>query len=257
GSAKCTDLMLGNVAGDRVVDCGACGNICSTNGVTSLSCTSGRCASTCAARYADCNGNADPSRDDGCELFRDSLDKCGNDCNGAGVACGPTLVCNSGGCVAPSGVAVLSVPFTDATHFQRFANLFPSPAKLEGATLTLRIYAPGATSGTLVMFLSDSQSNFSPDVLQTELSSLSAKWMDLTIPVVSAGSFDATMLKQINFDLKAGPGPWANPTIVYVDGIRASNLVLNETFDSSPGMLVKSSIVAVSGSTVTWLQSLP
>jgi hypothetical protein len=197
------------------------------------------------------------AQDDGCEVFLDSLDKCRNECSGAGVACDPTKVCNAGSCVAPSGVAVLSVPLTGAAQTQRFANLFAMPADLKGITLTVRAYAPGATSGTLLIYPSDTTSNFGPDVLKINLSSLSAKWMDLTIPIASKGAFNAASVKQVNLELAAGQGPWSNPTVVYIDSIRSSNLLVNDTFDTTFGILLKSNLVVVPGSTVSWAQSLP
>ena len=239
-------------------NCGACGYACSPNGATNMYCVSSRCAPACAAGHADCNRIGQLPYDDGCETFLDALDKCRNDCNSAGIACGPTQVCNSGSCVAPSGIAVLSVPFTGAEQSQRFADLFNVTApNLEGTSLTVRAYAPGATSGTLLIVPSDTASAFSSNVLKIDLTSLSAKWMDLAIPIASAGPFNATSVKQINLTLSAGKGPWSKPTVLYIDSIRSSNLRVNDTFDTSFGNLLKSSLVAAPGATIDWTQSLP
>jgi hypothetical protein len=90
------------------------------------------------------------------------------------------------------------------------------------------------------------------------LSSLSAKWMDLSIPVTSVGAFDANNARQISLDVSAaGAGPWTNPTVVYIDSIRSSNLVVNDTFDTSSVNLVSSSFVVVTGSTITWAAGIP
>ena len=237
-------------------NCGTCGYACSHNGSSSQACVDNRCAPTCAPRYADCNATATLTKDDGCELYLDALDRCSNGCDGAGVACGPTQVCNDGGCIAPDGVAVLSVPFTGATQAQRFAELFPPSADLEGTTLTVRAYAPGATGGTLLIYLSDTASNSSVGVLQTDLTTLAAKWIDLTIPVATGGAFNAKSVKQVNLEVNAGPG-YANPTVVFVDGIRSSNLAVNDTFSASFGNLVKSSLLVVAGSTIDWTAAVP
>jgi hypothetical protein len=173
------------------------------------------------------------------------------------VACGATEVCNAGSCVAPDGLAVLSVPLTAASQTHRFADLFVGSANLEGVTLTIRAYAPGATGGTLVIYPSDMLAGYSASPLETKLSSLSAKWMDLTIPVASSAGFDATIVKQVNLDVKGGPGPWINPTVVYIESIWSSNRLVNDTFDTSSGKLVSSSLVVVPGATIAWAQSVP
>ncbi len=240
-------------------NCGACQHACVVSGATSQACVSGLCAPTCAPHYADCNQASPLAQDDGCEVYLDQLDKCAKDCISPGVACDPTQVCTDGSCVAPSGLVTCSVPLTAAEQNQRFADLFPPSANLEGATLTVRAYAPGATSGTLVMYVQDTSSNLGNSSLRTELSSISNKWADLSLHIASASPFDATIVKQINVEVYAGSGagPWTNPTVVYVDSVRTSNLAVNDTFDASLGNFVKSSTYAVAGSTIAWSQSLP
>jgi hypothetical protein len=60
---KLTDGCEVNLNGDAN-NCGGCGVACSTNHVTAASCSAGACNSTCAAGFADCNGN---KQSDGCE----------------------------------------------------------------------------------------------------------------------------------------------------------------------------------------------
>ena len=240
-----------------VANCGACQRACNQSGATSRACVSGLCAPTCEPHYADCNQGAPLAHDDGCETYLDSLDQCTKGCNSVSVACAPSEVCNDGSCVAPAGVAILSVPLTAAAQVQRFADLFIPLPDLEGATLTIRAYAPGATGGKLVIFASDSSSQFSPAVLETELKSISQKWTDLTVQIASSGAFSATSARQINVELRGAVGPWSKPTVVYVDSIRTSNLAVNDTFDSSAGNFVLSSFAAVSGSTIAWAASVP
>lgn len=236
-------------------DCSACGHACSSNGAVSQECVSGRCTPTCAPAYADCNGSATLAQDDGCELYLDSLDECTTGCAATRVACDPAKVCNGGSCVAPAGVVILSTPLTDTAQAQRFADLLAP--NLEGATLIIRAYAPGAMGGTLVTFLSDTMSGFSPTTISTDLTSLSQKWTDITIPIATLGSFHANIVKQVNLEVHSSTGPWLNPTIVYVDSIRTSNLVVNDTFDSGFGNFVSSSLVTVTGSTIGWAASIP
>jgi hypothetical protein len=148
---------------------------------------------------------------------------------------------------------------TAADQNQRFADLFVPAANLDGATLTVRAYAPGATSGTLVIYVQDTSSNLGINVLRTELTSINKKWADLSIKIDSVNAFNAASVKQVNVEVYAGTGqgPWTNPTLVYVDGIRTSNLTVNDTFDSSFGNFVKSSLLVVPGSTITWSASVP
>ena len=173
------------------------------------------------------------------------------------MACAPTMVCNSGQCVAPSGIGVLSVPFSDAAQAQDFADWFVEPRNLDGARLTVRAYAPGATSGSLTIYLRDILGRPSSALLQTELSQLSAKWTDLSIPITGAGNFGANVVKQINLDVKAGAGPWATPTIIYIDSVRTSNQAVNDAFDSTTLDLLKSKVVAVPGSALDWVAGVP
>jgi hypothetical protein len=149
---------------------------------------------------------------------------------------------------------------TGSAQVHRFADVFNAGLNLnlEGATLTVRAYAPGATAGTLVLQPVDGSSAFSPAVLTTDLTSLSQKWTDLSIPLESLGPFAAAKTKQINLEVRAGAaGPWLNPTVVYIDSIRASNLAVNDTFDSSSGNFVSSSMVTVPGTTLSWTQTVP
>jgi hypothetical protein len=235
--------------------CGVCGKVCSPNGTSSVECSEGTCTPTCGDRYADCNSDSD----DGCEVYLDKLDACTltDGCNGDHVACGPLQVCNTGSCVAPQGVAVLSTPLTDTPQKHRFADIFPYP-NLEGATLTVRAYAPGATGGTLVMYMSDETSGYSQPYLYTELKTLNDHWVDITIPVASGGNFNAKRVKQINLELWGETGPWLSPaTVVYVDSVRTSNQAVNDTFNTSYAPFVQSSLQVVPGSTLGWVDAMP
>ena len=245
-----------------ITNCGACGKVCSLNGTSSQECLDAKCSPTCADRHADCNASliVDPLRDDGCEVYLDKLDACTltDGCDGEHVACGPLQVCNAGSCVAPQGVAVLSTPLALADQKHRFADLFAAFPNLEGRTITIRAYAPGATAGYLVTYMSDNSSGASP-LIQTNLTAMSDHWVDITIPVITVGTFTAKSVKQINLELWAGPtGPWLSPmTVVYVDSILTSDLAVNDKYDTSYVPFVQSSQQVVPGSTLGWLEAMP
>ena len=124
--------------------------------------------------------------------------------------------------------------------------------------MIVRAYAPGATGGTLNVYVQDTASGVGGSSL-IDLSKINAKWTDVSIHVDSITGFDASSVKQVNVEVASGTGagPWTNPTIVYIDGIRASNLTVSDTFDSSVGNFVKSSLFAVPGSAISWSQSVP
>ena len=52
-------------------------------------------------------------------------------------------------------------------------------------------------------------------------------------------------------------GPFTNPTIVYVDGVRSSNLLINDTFDATLGNMIISMTRFVPGATLTWSDTVP
>jgi hypothetical protein len=241
--------------------CGACGKVCSANGTASQACTSGQCVPTCNARHVDCNSSTvDPFHDDGCEVYLDALDACTptEACNGAGVACPPQQVCNGGSCVAPQGLVALSVPLAAPNTKHRFAEVFTPYPNLEGSTITVRVYAPGATGGFLEVGAVDGNSNFSLSVVQVELKTLD-KWTDITVPVTSPGNFNPKIVKQINLEVftGGGVGPWTNPTVIYVDSVRSSKLAVNDTFDATTGGFANSSMQVIVGSNFKWLDAVP
>jgi len=243
--------------------CGSCQNACSLVGAVSAECTSGACTPTCAPLYADCNASTVPAPNDGCEVFFDALDHCTTSCTGTSVACDPTQVCNAGICGAAAGLTVFNTPLTSSGQGQRYADIFiPSGGTgidLSGFTVTARVYAPGATAGSLVLYMSDNSSGLGPEV-SFDLTTLSQKWVDVSIPIVMGGAFNPKITKQLNLDVRSGStnGPWQSPTtLVYVDSVRISNGSINDTFDSTIGGFVKSSIVKVEGSALSWAQSLP
>src|SRR6478736_708646 len=237
-----------------VANCGSCNNACSLNGVSSTECIGSACVPACAPLYADCNSSMQPKPNDGCEVFLDALEKCTTSCTDAAVACEATPVCNAGSCVAPNGIAVLTTPFHAANDKTRFSDIFPGgPLDLTGFTVKMRVYAPGATGGTATFFVSDASSMFGSEV-SVDLIALSQKWTDVTIPVAGVNT---KTVKQANILLTAAD-PIANPTVVYVDSVRVSNQLVNETFDSNFGGFARSGLVfADKDAAVTWTAAMP
>jgi hypothetical protein len=84
-----------------IAHCGGCGMACATRANSEASCTAGRCAYTCLAGFADCDG--DPAN--GCETdTRESTAHCG----ACGRRCDPanaTAACVMGACAVASCAA--------------------------------------------------------------------------------------------------------------------------------------------------------
>ena len=233
--------------------CGSCQTVCSNFGVASTQCAGGSCIPTCAPSYADCNGSAQPAPNDGCEFYFDALEHCTTGCTDAFVACTPTKVCNVGSCVAPDGIAVLSTPLNAAGDQTRFSDIFPGyPLDLTNSTVRVRVYAPGATGGNIKFFVNDNASTFGAEV-SVSLSSLNQKWTDVIVPV---SGVNPKIVKQLNMLITA-EGTFANPTVVYVDSVRTTNQLVNETFDASFGGFTKSGLIAVMGASVSWTPTMP
>jgi hypothetical protein len=257
GSAECaTRLAVGNPHGATVDDCGACGHTCSREGATASACSDGVCVATCAPNYSNCSVDDGTHPNNGCETYLDSLTACGTACNGR-VTCNPDQVCNGGSCVAADGLAVMSIPFTATGQAQRCADEF-NHANLAGSTLTLRLYAPGATNGYVNTFLVDGTFRLGP-ATTTQFTTLSAGWTDVVIEAGQpSASFDSSDIYEVSLDVYAnGTEPWANPTIVYLDSVWSSNLAVNDTFDTTKGGMVSSSLVYLVGSTLGWTAALP
>jgi len=244
---------------ESATNCGACGYTCSTQHAVGASCNAGRCAPTCAPGWGNCNSSAMLTVDDGCEVYLDLLTACTSACGGTAVDCDATSVCNLGSCVAPQGVAVWSVPLTTNMQGQRYGEVFPGFPDMTNATVTVRIYAPGATGGNLIAYFTDL--DFTAGGGATlPLADLAAGWTDLVFSIGSAsGTYDPTSIRQISLEVVSEntTGPWTNPTVVYVDSVRSSNLIVNDTFNSSVGNMLISTQRTVAGSTLTWSDSVP
>lgn len=196
--------------------------------------------------------------DDGCEVYFNSLTYCGTSCTDR-VACSAIQVCNAGLCSAPQGVAKLSVPLTASGQVHRFASKFPKLPNLTNGELIVRLYAPGATGGELNLYPNDADYSGLPAGVVVPFVELSRGWTDVKVLVGGVnGAFDPTVVSQISIEFNAsGAGPWTNPTVLYIDGVRSADGAINDTFDTSINSVVSSSSVKVAGSAMTWLSAMP
>jgi hypothetical protein len=182
---------------------------------------------------------------------------CGTTCENL-VACEVEQGCRAGTC-EPSGLAEFSIPFTAAGQTQRYgASHSTAVVNLTNDIVNVRLYAPGATGGSINIYL-NGQNGVGPGVILA-LSTLSSGWQTIAIPVGGInGNFDPVAVRQVTFDVMSGDtGPWTNPTLIYVDRIWSDNLNLNDRFVSQvtpPGVI--SGATAVSGATLAWRNIRP
>jgi plastocyanin len=76
-------------------NCGGCGLVCSSNHITTPTCSNGSCNGTCESGWADCDNN---KQTNGCETY--TLTNVA-DCGGCGIACSTVndnATCNNGSC---------------------------------------------------------------------------------------------------------------------------------------------------------------
>lgn len=108
GFADC-DKLTGNGCeinlNADILNCGACGAACPAGANSTAACAAGKCGITCAAGYADCNGNPN----DGCEVY---LNGDTANCGACGTACTNHDTCQSGACSS----AVCQAGFGDCNN---------------------------------------------------------------------------------------------------------------------------------------------
>ncbi|XXY46761.1 hypothetical protein WME91_42840 [Sorangium sp. So ce269] len=124
-----------------------------------------------------------------------------------------------------SGCARLAVPLTEASTGTLFQFNWPELVDLTGATVTFRVKAHAGTGGGVQTYVQNgsAQSWVGVPWAWTDLSSL-GEWTELTIDVDAAAAdaptFDKTQVMRLGLKIDAGTaGPWANPTVVYIDSI--------------------------------------
>ena len=165
------------------------------------------------------------------------------------------------------GVVVLTVPLSEPGQGQRYNahNTGRVEANdLTGATLTLRVYAPGATGGNLHVFYSSA--NFAnSEPTDIALSNLTDGFKDIEIPVPDpmSNGFRPTDVFIIRVEVEAGAGfgeSWQLPsTVVYIDSIISSNGLIADSFDTAPSFSTfgLSDSRELPNSSLSWLPSLP
>ncbi len=239
--------------------CGACGRACGKTGVATAACTDSKCTPACAAGFLDCNPDDGDGSDDGCELYGDSLTACGATCESSGSPCTGTEVCHAGTCGDPQGLVVFTIPFTASGQVQRYGNRFTPIPNLTNSALVMRVYAPGALSGSLFLYPTDGTASSQGPGVTVPLSTLSAGWVDVELPIAGAnGEFDPVTVFQLTIEISsAGAGPWEEPTVVYVDSVWSKNALVKDTFDANIGQMVTSSLLKVEGSSLGWVDALP
>jgi hypothetical protein len=256
------EMEAGIEAGEDAETETEAGCVCSDYGASSTTCYA-PCEPVCGAYFGDCNASSAPNPDDGCETYLDSLTSCRTSCGATAAACGATDVCNAGVCGEAHGLAVFTVPLSATGQIQRYADHPPTAWDLAGKAVFVRLYAPGATGGIVVVYLSDNSSNEGPSVT-VNLSQLADGWMDVALLGIvdqpaagGGGTFSAEQVKQVTIEVQAGGSTsWTNPTVVYVDSVRSSDVTIDDTFDTSVSPMISSTQQIITGSTLTWQDSV-
>ncbi|WP_433934490.1 hypothetical protein AB3662_07875 [Sorangium cellulosum] len=124
-----------------------------------------------------------------------------------------------------SGCARLAVPLTAASTGTLFQFDYPDLIDLTGAIVTFRVKAHAATGGGVQTYVQNGGAQNWAGVpwAWTNFSDL-GEWTELTIDVDEAAAanatFDKSAVRRIGIKVDAGTeGPWANPTVVYIDSI--------------------------------------
>jgi hypothetical protein len=272
GVCTCALTLCGAACVDVQTDeanCGACGHACLDGAnETATTCISGACVPSCVAGFGDCTTPQAPAADNGCETDLNSTASCGTTCGNA-VTCGLGASCLTSVC-RNQGVEILSLPFTAAGQGQRYNaqnTTLPPPQvgttyNLSGQTVTIRVYAPGATGGDLSVFFR-SNSGANSVATKVALSTMTAGFTDVVINVpVAGGGYDPALTDVIRIEPETDPAfgsSWLNPTIIVIDSIVSSNGVVDIPFTTAPTGSVFSSSGArpLAGSTNVWANLYP
>jgi hypothetical protein len=178
---------------------------------------------------------------------------------GGGGGSGPTA----------TGVMRLSLPFTASGQGQRYNvqnRTNPSaPYDMSGQTLTIRVYAPGATGGDLsVFFRSLGGTDTTP--VKVPFTMMTAGFVDISIPVPAmTATYNPVMTEIIRIEPETDPAfgsSWTNPTLIVLDSIVSTSGTVNIPFNTDPG--AGSPIFSSSGArpgptgtTTTWAAAYP
>lgn len=240
-----------------------CDDACSTARVDSVSCDGGLCTPICVSGFGNCNGESPPATDDGCETYLDAIRQCTPDCETMPVDCDPLEVCNAGTCGPPQGVVKFTVPFTTSGQNQLFADTLADFPVLTNEGVTVRLYAPGATAGLLLVYFSSNDSGQTGGGGATlDLTTLADGWVEQTFNVQGpTGTYDPNLgIRQINFQLQSDTTTqWDEPVVLYIDSVHSTSPDFRHTFDEEADLstILASSFTVVADSTFEWLDAVP
>jgi hypothetical protein len=164
---------------------------------------------------------------------------------------------DTGGAAAEtcSGCARLSVPLTMTGQSDTFGIDFSgNPSNLSGATITARICAFSAQSGSVDLFALDSASRFIEDFrLLPNVTRCDAGFQTLSI-TLPANGVDFTQTFSVGFIIASlDTPPWANPTVIHVDSLTIATPTATSAFTFDTGPTPLGILSADPGSTITWL----
>jgi hypothetical protein len=237
-------------------NCGACGHACSASNTEDIACSHGACEPTCSEDYADCNVDDGHGADDGCETPLALASSCGTGCEDV-RPCTEDEVCNDG-CQA-HGLVKLTVPFTTSNQTQRYGDSHPQ-GNYTNRIVTIRLFAPGATAGTIHIYAIDGDSSSGPGTTRN-LSSLASGWVDVKLALGGVkDAFDPGTFRQITFEIQSNSTTdWDAPVVVYLDHVLVSGQGgWNDLFtESAKPPMVESTPAVVAGSTMEWVEFLP
>jgi len=165
-------------------------------------------------------------------------------------------------CTGATGVYVLTVPLAASHDGQRYnyQNYDGGGSyDLTGATLDITICAAAATGGNLHVFFTtpDRDNSVAVDVA---LSTLTTEFQTISIPVPGKSDpYDPATILVTRIEVEAGDGfgtSWQTPaTVLVIDRISTSNGLFDDTFDADTLALAHSGARALSGATITWMDT--
>jgi hypothetical protein len=142
---------------------------------------------------------------------------------GMGGAGGDGGMGGAGGAGPTVEYAEVSLPFTEASQSANVILIFAPAVDMTNATVTFRLYAPGATAGHVQAMIQQNSGSFSQCFHGwTDLSGLTSGWVNHVVDF-STATCTRTEIGRIGLQVLSGSaGPWAEPTVVRIDSIQVS-----------------------------------
>lgn len=169
------------------------------------------------------------------------------------------------------GCAVLSAPLTDAKQSARW-QIYLSPTDLRDEVLTFRVYVKsGSAGGFQYGFQNGEDLGWAGVYPWANLADLAGTWTELEIDLSqyapeqtgeggaggaggASGSEgpDSSQVQTLNLWIESGdgPGPWENPSVVYVDYVKSSGGTIDYEFETGVDDLNFSTGAADGGTSV-------